>query len=109
MAARERESDWIRALGDEDTQFVKRFVLASGSLKEMAAAYGVSYPTVRLRLDRIIAKIEVADSAQIESEFERLLRLQHAEGKVSMETLKLLLAAHRREVEEGTGRRVQAG
>ncbi len=109
MTATGRESGWAEVLGDEDLQFIKRFVLASGSLKEMAAVYGVSYPTVRLRLDRIIAKIEVAESGQVESEFERLLRLQHAEGKVSMESLKLLLAAHRRELEEGTDRKGQAG
>lgn len=34
--------------------FVARFVQASGSLKEMASVLGVSYPTVRSRLDRII-------------------------------------------------------
>ena len=44
---------WMEALEDEDVAFIRRFVLASGSLKEMAAQYGVSYPTVRLRLDRL--------------------------------------------------------
>ncbi|MSQ94547.1 MAG: DUF2089 family protein [Gemmataceae bacterium] len=48
--------DWIDLLEDEDVAFLKRFVLASGSLKELAEAYGLSYPTVRLRLDRLIAK-----------------------------------------------------
>lgn len=43
---------WMAALEDEDGTFIKKFILASGSLKEMAAQYGVSYPTVRLRLDR---------------------------------------------------------
>ena len=45
---------WMAALEDEDGTFIKKFILASGSLKEMAAQYGVSYPTVRLRLDRLI-------------------------------------------------------
>ena len=34
--------------------FIKKFLLASGSLKEVAGLYGVTYPTVRLRLDRLI-------------------------------------------------------
>ena len=45
---------WLADLEDEDAAFIKKFVLASGSLKEVAALYGVSYPTVRLRLDRLI-------------------------------------------------------
>ena len=35
---------WIAALEEEDLTFIKKFVLASGSLKEVAALYGVSYP-----------------------------------------------------------------
>ena len=47
---------WIEDLEEEDLTFIKNFVLTSGSLKEMAAKYGVTYPTVRLRLDRLIEK-----------------------------------------------------
>ncbi len=90
---------WIGYLSEEDRTFVKRFVLASGSLKEMAKLYNISYPTVRLRLDRLIAKIKVVDDQQITSAFERLLRAQCAEGKIDSDTLKILLAAHRKELE----------
>lgn len=37
-----------------EQQFILEFVLCSGSLKEMAARQGLSYPTVRNRLDEII-------------------------------------------------------
>jgi hypothetical protein len=90
---------WIEYLSDEDLAFIKRLVLASGSLKEVAAGYGISYPTVRLRLDRLIAKLGVIDSAEVQSEFERVLRAQHAEGRIDADTLKSLLAAYRRETE----------
>ena len=50
---------WIESLDDEDLSFIRRFVLASGSLKEIARIYEISYPTVRLRLDRLIAKIQL--------------------------------------------------
>ncbi len=95
-----KAKQWLDYLGEEDLAFVKRFVLASGSLKELAQAYGISYPTVRLRLDRLIAKIQVADDQQIVSEFERLARTQYAEGKIDVSTLKLLLVAHREELEK---------
>ena len=72
------------------------FWKASGSLKRVAREYGVSYPTVRARLDRLIAKIEVVDQQRIEDEFERLLRIKLAEGKLDAGTMRALLEAHRR-------------
>lgn len=92
-------SRWLDYLGDEDLAFIKRLVLASGSLKEVAAGYGISYPTVRLRLDRLIAKITVADDSGIQSDFERVLRAQHAEGRIDADTLKTLLDAYRLQAE----------
>lgn len=94
-----RNGQWIEHLGEEDLAFIKRFVLASGSLKDVAAGYGISYPTVRLRLDRLIAKIEVVDSQNGSSEFEQVLRARYAEGKVDYETFKVLLAAHHKVLE----------
>ena len=41
-------------LSPEQQRFALDFLRASGSLKQVAAEYGVSYPTVRARLDRII-------------------------------------------------------
>jgi len=90
---------WIDRMSDEDLSFVKRFVLASGSLKAMADAYGISYPTVRLRLDRLIERIKIYDSEKITSEFERVLRAQYADGRIDLATLKTLLDAHKKEVE----------
>jgi hypothetical protein len=93
-------TSWLEYLNEEDLAFIKRLVLASGSLKEVASAYGISYPTVRLRLDRLIAKIQVTDSQNTSSDFERVLRAQHAEGKIDAVTLKTLLAAYRRDLED---------
>jgi hypothetical protein len=101
---RQNPERWIDRLNEEDVMFLKRFVLASGSLKQLATVYGISYPTVRLRLDRVIERIKVLDDEQITSEFERTARLLYADGKIDMETLKQLLAAHRREVEGGRTR-----
>ena len=56
--------EWLANLEEEDVAFIKRFLLASGSLKEIAAQYGVSYPTVRLRLDRLIQKIKMSESTE---------------------------------------------
>ena len=45
-------------LSDEDREFVRDFVLCRGSLKEMAREMGLSYPTVRNKLDDVIDHIK---------------------------------------------------
>ncbi len=89
---------WCRVLEDEDWQFLKRFLLASGSLKEMARQYGVSYPTVRIRLDRLIAKVEAVESQPKGDAFSHYVAGLLAEGSVSKSVAKRLLAEHRKSV-----------
>ena len=48
----------LSRLGNADQQFALAFIQRSGSLKEMARLYGVSYPTVRNRLDDLIAHLK---------------------------------------------------
>ena len=48
----------LSRLGSKDQQFAVAFILHSGSLKRMAKLYSVSYPTVRNRLDDLIARLE---------------------------------------------------
>lgn len=47
----------LGALPVEHQRFIELFVLAGGSLKEIADQTGVSYPTVRSRLDKVIAAL----------------------------------------------------
>lgn len=89
--------DWMDGLGEEDLAFIRRLVLASGSLKAVAEEYGISYPTVRLRLDRLISKIRAVEAARDLSEFERILRATYAEGKIDKDTMKQLLETHKKE------------
>lgn len=91
--------NWVDGLSDEDLAFLKRFILSSGSLKELARIYDISYPTVRLRLDRLIEKVKILDDEDIRSDFERLVRSIYAEGKIDSGVLNAILAAHRKEME----------
>lgn len=84
-------------MSEEDLGFIKRFLLASGSLKQIAQDYGISYPTVRLRLDRLIEKIKLYEGHATASDFERLLRSAHIDGKIDHSTLTALLSAYRKE------------
>lgn len=85
---------WLAELEEEDLQFLKRFVLASGSLKDLARQYGISYPTVRLRLDRLIDKINILDQSVAESPFQRRIKLLVAEGRLDHAVAKEILRAH---------------
>jgi len=48
----------LASLSHDDQEFILEFIKASGSLKEMAAIFKVSYPTVRNRLDDVILKLK---------------------------------------------------
>jgi len=69
--------------------------VSSGSLKAMAEEYGVSYPTVRGRLDRLIAKAQAAEDPRITDPFERKLRVMVADARLPAALAKELLEAHR--------------
>lgn len=47
----------LSRLPHEDLDLICELVLQSGSLKDLASVYGVSYPTIRSRLDRVIARL----------------------------------------------------
>ena len=90
---------WMSELEDQDLTFIKKFVLASGSLKEVAAVYGVSYPTVRLRLDRLIQKIRLTETAEADPYVSLVKRLA-VDDKLDFETAKLLIDTYRKTKEE---------
>ena len=87
-------------LEDEDLVFMKKFLLASGSLKEVAAQYGVTYPTVRLRLDRLIQKIQISEDTSNEPYVALIKRLAVNE-KIDFDTAKLLMSEYRKQRKTG--------
>ena len=86
---------WMAELDEEDLAFVKKFLLSSGSLKEVAALYGVSYPTVRLRLDRLIQKIRLAETAEADPYVSLVKRLA-VDDKLDFDTAKVLITEYRK-------------
>ena len=88
--------EWMANLEDEDISFIKRFILASGSLKEIAKQYDVTYPTVRLRLDRLIQKIQISEDAESEPYVSLIKRLALID-KIDFETAKILVSEYKKE------------
>lgn len=87
--------DWMAELEEEDLTFIKRFLLASGSLKEIAGEYGVTYPTVRLRLDRLIQKIRLGEETGTDPYVSLIKRLAINE-KLDFEAAKLLIHEYKK-------------
>ena len=89
---------WLIELENEDISFIKQFIMASGSLKEIAQYYEVTYPTIRLRLDRLIQKIQMNDNNE-EKPFVLLVKQLAIEDKMNIETAKLLIESYKNDKE----------
>lgn len=91
--------DWMEDLEIEDVVFIKNFVLMSGSLKEIAKYYGVTYPTVRLRLDKLIQKIEVRENTD-NSSYVSLIKRLALDEKIDFDVAKVLITEYKKELHE---------
>ena len=93
--------EWMAELEEEDVAFIRRFLLASGSLKEVAGEYGVSYPTVRLRLGRLIQKVRLAEDRAADPYVALIKRLAVNE-KIDFDAAKLLISEYRKAKEDSS-------
>lgn len=91
--------EWMAELDEEDVAFIRRFLLASGSLKEVAGEYGVSYPTVRLRLDRPIQKIRLGEDRAADP-YVALIKRLAVSDKVDFDAAKILISEYKKQKEK---------
>ena len=77
------EGSWelpqLARLSAEDQVFVIAFVRSHGSIKEMERVFGVSYPTIKARLNRIGELLDFVDTNPAPSRMEILERLRRGE------------------------------
>jgi len=69
----------LARLSAEDQIFVAAFLRSHGSIKEMEQVFGVSYPTIKARLNRIAAQLEFVDTNPAPPHSEILDKLQSGE------------------------------
>ena len=62
-----------------DQVFIVAFLRSHGSIKEMEQTFGVSYPTIKARLNRISGQLEFVDTNPSPSRAEVLERLKSGE------------------------------
>jgi hypothetical protein len=77
------EGSWelpqLARLSADDQVFVTAFVRSHGSIKEMERVFGVSYPTIKARLNRIGESLDFVDTNPAPSRVEILERLRRGE------------------------------
>ncbi|HCA7057170.1 TPA: DUF2089 family protein, partial [Staphylococcus pseudintermedius] len=89
-------SNWLDGLDESDLEFVRRFILNSGSLKKLSKEYEVSYPTIRSRLNQLISKIKLVEEKQSEPMI-KFIKSLAIEDKVSLETANLIIKKYKDE------------
>lgn len=85
----------ISRLHQDDLEFIQRLVLASGSLKQLAAEYGVSYPTIRVRLDKLISRLRDLIDGKPPDPMADLLADLISRGEIATSAAHSLLKLHR--------------
>lgn len=69
----------LARLSLEDQVFIVAFLRSHGSIKEMEQIFGVSYPTIKARLNRISGQLEFVDNNPSPSRAQVLERLKNGE------------------------------
>jgi len=87
--------NWLLSLDNTDISFIKNIIINNGSLKEVAKVYDVSYPTIRLRFDRLIEKIIENDKSNDDSYTLKIKSLA-IDDKIDFETAKELIEEYRK-------------
>jgi hypothetical protein len=69
----------LASLSAEDQDFVMAFVRCHGSLKDMEAMFGISYPTVKNRINRIAKKLEFVQIVNVSQQEDVIAELERGE------------------------------
>jgi hypothetical protein len=69
----------LARLSLEDQVFVTAFLRSHGSIKEMEQIFGVSYPTIKTRLNRVSGLLQFIDTNPSPSRSDVLERLKNGE------------------------------
>jgi hypothetical protein len=88
------------ALRPDDLDLITQLVLKSGSIKDLATSYGVSYPTIRTRLDKVIERLQAVLSGRKPDPLSELLADLVERGELSPSAARAIREKARKPQEE---------
>jgi hypothetical protein len=86
----------FKHLSSSEQNMLLELLLASGSLKELAKEYGVSYPTIRARLDRLIQRVQELQQQTAPDPLAHKLADLIEQGQISAAAAHDVLEMHRK-------------
>lgn len=99
------EGHVLARLPREDLDLIAEFVLVSGSLKDLGKAYGVSYPTIRARLDQVIERLRAEVDGRPADPVAQLLANLVQRGELGASTARAIRETVREAMRNGAGAR----
>jgi hypothetical protein len=66
-------------LSAEDQVFIMAFVRCHGSIKDMEEMFGISYPTVKNRINRIARQLEFVEIVELSPQEETIAELERGD------------------------------
>ena len=88
------------ALTEGELDLVLQLVLASGSLKDLAEVYKVSYPTIRLRMDRLMERVRQIANGTTPDPMMQLLADLVERGDIAVPAARAVRDLYRRQMAE---------
>ncbi len=89
----------LGSLPREDQDLIVQLVLHSGSLKDLASTYEVSYPTIRNRLDRVIERLRAIVAGRKPDGVSELLAQMVERGEIAPGAARTIRDAVRKQAE----------
>ena len=86
--------NWVLELNIDELEFIRKIIVNSGSLKELAKEYNITYPTIRNKLNKLIEKINLSDKEYQDEYIEKIKKLT-VEDKIDLEVAKELIKEYK--------------
>ena len=99
----------LSRLPKEDLDLILELVVCSGSLKDLASSYRVSYPTIRMRLDKVIERVRALRNGSAINPMTELLAGMIERGEVTPAAARSIREEHKRALSERSGPPQHAG
>ena len=75
----------LARLSDEDQVFVRAFIQCHGSIKDMEQMFGISYPTVKNRLNSLAERLKLVETPPLTSDSRNDVLLKLGKGEITVE------------------------